>query len=129
MHIFHIKMFKLVLISANTYTKIMLWLPKYLWTNKHPENYDLFLGINHSHWLKTIQIVEEMRNNIKYYMLRIQTWHHWNIFQSNHYGIGIKDSSIYFIDYHLEFLQLKFISIHASIFNLEYFFTWIVNKK
>ncbi len=33
-----------------------------------------------------------------------------------HYGIG-KDSYIYFIDFHLDYRQLKFVSIYQSIFS------------
>ncbi len=42
--------------------------------------------------------------------------YHCNIFKSNHYGEG-KDSYIYCIDFHLEYLQLKFGSICVSIFS------------
>ncbi len=39
-----------------------------------------------------------------------------NIFKSDRYGIG-KDSYIYCIDFHLDYLQLKFVSICVSIFS------------
>ncbi len=42
--------------------------------------------------------------------------YHYNIFKSYHYDIG-KESCIYFIDFHLDYFQLKFVSIYASTFS------------
>ncbi len=60
------------------------------------------------HWRKIdIMIFQVVNNNTN-------IWHHRNIFKWNYY-IG-KNSSIHFIDYHLEYFQLIFIIIYATIF-------------
>ncbi len=61
-------------------------------------------------------------------------WHHWNIFKWDYYYIA-KDASIYFIDYHLEYFQPKFIRIYGSIsssivvINIWNIFKWIITFK
>ncbi len=64
--------------------------------------YDIFL------WVFGVLLVKVVLLNI--------ICHHWNVFQSDYYDIG-KYPRIYFSDYHLEYLQLKFIIIYVSIFS------------
>ncbi len=64
------------------------------------------------HLLCYMRIIDEIVNNIN--VVSIQ--YHYNIFKSYHYDMD-KDSYIYFIDFHLDYFQLEFVSIYESNFS------------